>query len=266
MLNRRQFVAGAALAVAATVSNIIGNEEAMPVYTFEDDFDGPPGTAPDLTKWAYTLGGGGHGNNDLQTYTSSLANASLDGGSNLVIAATKVNGQYQSAQLTTLGLFSQIGGHFEARIKLNVQLGIWPAFWLLGQDMAVEGWPKCGEVDGLENFGYTDQVSSSVYTPNTGETTYKFGSSIMDDGNFHTYRVDVDAEGIVFSRDGYEYGHCPSSYCPPTSWVFGPQEPNNGGLYILLQVAIGGNASQSPPPPTTKFPATMLVDYVRAWQ
>jgi hypothetical protein len=76
----------------------------------------------------------------------------------------------------------------------------------------------------------------------------------------------VDADGITFSLDDYEYGHCPSTYCPPASWVFRPGEPNNGGLFIVLNMAIGGNSSQSPPPASTKFPATMLVDYVRAWQ
>lgn len=239
----------------------------MPDYTFNDDFDGPVGSAPDPAKWVYSLGGGGHGNNDLEVYTSSRTNSYLDGKSNLVIAATESNGVYSSAQLTTQGLFSQQhGGHFEARIQLTPQLGIWPAFWLLGQDITTVGWPKCGEIDVLENFGYSSEISSSVYTPNTGETTYGFGSTVADDGNWHVYRMDLDAEGITFSRDGYEYGHCPATYCPPASWVFGPQEPNNGGLYILLNIAIGGNSSQSPPPATTKFPATMLVDYVRAWQ
>ena len=137
---------------------------------------------------------------------------------------------------------------------------------LLGQDIDVEGWPKCGEIDVLENFGYNSGVSSSVYTPSVGETTYGFGSKIMDDGNFHTYRADVGGEGVVFSRDGFEYGHCPASYCPQGAWVFGPQQPNNGGLFVLLNIAVGGKASQNPPPATTKFPATMLVDYVRAWQ
>ena len=119
----------------------------------------------------------------------------------------------------------------------------------------------------LENFGYDSSVSSSVYTPNPGGPgPHGFGSKITDDGNFHTYSADIAAEGIVFSRDGYEYGHCPASYCPPGSWVFGPQQPNNGGMFFLLNVAVGGTASQSPPPPTTRFPATMLVDYVRAWQ
>ena len=128
------------------------------------------------------------------------------------------------------------------------------------------GWPKCGEIDILENFGYNSSIQSSVYTLNTGGSPYGYHSTLAGDGDWHVYRADVAAEGITFSRDGYEYGHCPATYCPPASWVFGPGEPNNGGLFILLNVAIGGNSSQSPPPATTKFPATMLVDYVRAWQ
>jgi beta-glucanase (GH16 family) len=238
----------------------------MPAYTFYDDFDGLAGSGPDPTKWTYDLGGG-QPNEELEIYTSARANSYLDGKSNLVIAVTESNGVYSSARLKTQGLFSQIGGHFEARIQLNPQLGIWPAWWLLGQDIDTVNWPQCGEIDGLENFGYNTGISSSVYTPNPGQSApHGFGSTVTGDGAWHTYRVDVDAEGIAFSRDGYEYGHCPASYCPSASWVFGPGEPNNGGLFILLNVAVGGNSSQSPPPATTKFPATMLVDFVRAWQ
>jgi len=270
-VNRRQFITGAALALVATVVNIAGDEEKVPEYTFNDDFDGPAGTLPDPAKWTYDLGAGGWGNQELETYTDSTNNVYQDGNSNLVIAATAgpevPSGAmgYWSARVKTQGLFSQIGGHFEARIKLAPQLGVWPAFWLLGQDMGQMGWPKCGEIDILENFGYSSEISSSVYTQNVGSTTHGFGSSIADDGDWHVYRADVEAEGITFSRDGYEYGHCRATYCPPASWVFGPQEPNNGGLFFLLNIAIGGNSSQNPPPATTKFPATMLVDFVRAW-
>ena len=238
----------------------------MVTYTFNDDFDGPAGSAPDPTKWEYNLEGPGHGVNDLETYTNSRANSYVDGNSNLVIAATESNGAYYSAQLRTLGLFSQLGGHFEARIQLNVQSGIWPAFWLLGADINTVSWPGCGEVDVLENFGNNESVQSSVYTPNPSAVTYGYNATIQGDSNWHVYRADVAAEGITFFRDGYEYGHCPVTYCPPSSWVFGPQEPNNSGLYMLLNIAVGGNSATSPPPATTKFPATMLVDYVRAWQ
>jgi beta-glucanase (GH16 family) len=266
-ISRRSFIGTALVAfVSVAVDSIIEKEEAMPDYTFYDDFDGPAGSAPDPTKWGYDLGGGGWGNSELETYTNSRANSYVDGNSNLVIAATEVNGAYFSARLRTIGLFNQIGGHFEGRVKLSPQLGIWPAFWLLGQDVPTVQWPKCGEIDILENFGYSSEISSSVYTQNVGNSTYGYGASIPSDGDWHVHRADVEAEGITFSIDGYEYGHCPATYCPPASWVFGPQEPNNGGLFFLLNIAVGGKSSQNPPPATTKFPATMLVDYVRAWQ
>src|ERR1019366_2398109 len=266
MLSRRQFIAGTALALAATASNIVGGEEATPDYTFYDDFNGPAGSEPDPAKWTYDLGAGGWGNQELETYTDSRTNSYIDSNGHLVIAATNAGGAYQSARLKTQGLFSQIGGHFEARIKLAPQRGVWPAFWLLGQDISKVGWAGCGEVDILENFGYSSEISSSVYAQKSGSYAYEYHSTIADDGNWHVYRADVNAEGITFSRDGYEYGHCPNTFCPSAAWKFGPQEPNDGGMYFLLNIAVGGEATASPPPATTAFPATMLVDYVRAWQ
>ena len=216
MLSRRQFIALAALVLTATVSNIVGDEEGVPEYTFYDDFDGPAGSLPDPDKWTYDLGGGGWGNNELETYTNSTNNVYQDGNSNLVIAATTDGaGHYWSARIKTQGLFSQMGGHFEGRIKLAPQLGAWLAFWLLGQDIDAQGWPKCGEIDILESFGYNDSIQSSVYTQNVGSTTHGFSSTTPDDGDWHVYRADVDAEGITFFLDGNEYGHCPATYCPP---------------------------------------------------
>jgi beta-glucanase (GH16 family) len=255
----------AALALTATVSNIVGEEEKVPEYTFEDHFDGPVGSAPDPTKWMYEIGGGGHGNNELETYTDNhgtWGNSYLDGNSNLVIAATYSDGVYYSAQLRTQGLFSQIGGHFEARIKLNPQAGVWPAFWLMGQNIDTVNWPQCGEIDIMELFGASNTIQSTVHTPN-GNTTYQRYGDIAIDTDWHTYRADVNGEGAAFFLDGYEFLHVPASFSPASAWVFGPEEPNNGGLFFLLNVAVGGSMPGNPDP--TKFPATMLVDYVRAW-
>ena len=203
----------------------------MPTYTFEDDFDGPAGSAPDLTKWTYELGGGGHGNNDLETYTNSRANSYLDGNSNLVIAATKtVSGAtttYQSAHLTTLGIFSQLGGHFEARIQLNVQQGIWPAFWLLGQDIHTEGWPYCGEIDILENFGYVQSIQSAVHTgpptPSVQPLRPVYHATIPDDGN-STYTGRMSAER--------------ASHSPAT-------DMNTGAVRYVLPASLRGSSGRA---------------------
>lgn len=236
-------------------------------YTFQDEFDGPAGSAPSAL-WKYDLGAGGWGNNELETYTSSRANSYLDGEGHLVIAVLKSStGAYTSARLNTNGTFKQQGGHFEARIKLTTTAGVWPAFWLMGADFNTVNWPQCGEVDVLEDYGIaaTPFLESTVHTPN-GSSTYNQHSDIASDNDWHTYRLDwnLQAETFTFSRDGYPYQTLSAEQFPASSWVFGPATPNNGGMFMLLNVAVGGFVGT--PPASTEFPVQMLVDYVRCWQ
>ena len=126
---------------------VLPGEEAA--LTFEDDFTGPAGSPPDPARWHHDVGNTGYGYRQLQTYTTSRANSFLDGNGHLVIRATRDGDGYASARLTTLGRFTQYQGTFEARIKLEVQQGLWPAFWLLGPGR----WPSHGEVDIMENYG-----------------------------------------------------------------------------------------------------------------
>src|ERR671922_1323922 len=130
--------------------------------SWSDEFNGPDGSAPDSFKWTYDLGGQGWGNKELECYTNRLQNAHIQAG-NLVIAAQKesapfacsdgTTGSYTSARLKTQGLFSQPYGRFEARIKIPEGQGMWPAFWMLGNDITTVNWPKCGEIDIMENIG-----------------------------------------------------------------------------------------------------------------
>src|SRR5258708_6771584 len=81
---------------------------------WSDEFSGPANSPPDATKWARDLGGGGWGNNELETYTNSTDNAYLDGAGNLVIVALKLpSGGYTSARLKTQGKFSTTYGRAE---------------------------------------------------------------------------------------------------------------------------------------------------------
>ncbi len=134
---------------------VIRDPEPRPYrgYTlaWSDDFNGPDGSSPDLKKWSYDIGGNGWGNNELEYYTNRTQNAQIKGG-NLVITAQQeaytgadgVSRNYTSARLKTQGLFSQAYGRFEARIKIPAGQGMWPAFWMLGNDITSVGWPKCG--------------------------------------------------------------------------------------------------------------------------
>lgn len=121
---------------------------------WSDEFSGANGSQPDMTKWAYDAGGNGWGNNELEYYTNRPVNASVQDG-NLVIQALKetytgsdgVTRNYTSAPLKTQGLFEQAEGRFEARIKIPYGQGMWPAFWMLGDNIDQVGWPTCGEID-----------------------------------------------------------------------------------------------------------------------
>ena len=126
--------------------------------SWSDEFDA--GSRPDESRWVYDLGGGGWGNQELQTYTSRADNAALRDGALVITArAERFTGSdgiardYTSARLKTKDRFAQTYGKFEARIQVPRGQGIWPAFWMLGVDIDAVGWPQCGEIDIMENIG-----------------------------------------------------------------------------------------------------------------
>jgi beta-glucanase (GH16 family) len=240
----------------------------MTAYVFHDDFNGPAGTPPDPSKWCYDLGGGGWGNGELQEYTDSPVNAFQDGRSHLVIRATQhgtpgtagAGITYHSARIKTLGRFARLGGTFEARIKVDSRRGLWPAFWLMGQNITTAGWPACGEVDILEDYGYST-AQTSVHAPGSGGKLHSTHRDLPSDRDWHVYQMDWSAAGMTFSRDGRPYLDVASDQWPRLAWVFGPATPNNGGMFMLLNLAVGGAAGN--PPAGTEFPADLLIDYIR---
>ena len=128
------------------------------------------GSPPDPTKWNYDLGGGGWGNGELESYTSSTQNAYQDGNGNLVITAIRSStGAYTSARLQT-----GAPGASTKTTDLSWQYGLIVARIRLpfGQDSAgvldaaknigSVGWPVCGETDIMENFGTFHNNSTST--------------------------------------------------------------------------------------------------------
>ena len=101
---------------------------------WHDEFDG---TALDAGKWVRETGGDGWGNGELEFYTDRTDNARIEGG-NLIIEArrkTFANRDYTSARLKTQGLGAWRYGRVEARIQIPRGQGLWPAFWMLGDDI-----------------------------------------------------------------------------------------------------------------------------------
>ena len=118
---------------------------------WQDEFNTPG--APDAAKGTYDIGNGpnndGWGNAELQSYTSRAENIVIADG-NLKITAIKNGNSFTSARIKTQGLFEQGYGRIEASIKLPYGPGIWPAFWMIGNDVNTKGWPQCGEIDIME--------------------------------------------------------------------------------------------------------------------
>lgn len=243
--------------------------------TWSDEFNGPDGSAPDSSKWTYDLGGKGWGNKELECYTNRLENAHIEGG-NLVITAQKeetpsacsdgTTSSYTSARLKTERLFSQAYGRFEARIKTPAGQGMWPAFWMLGEDISKIGWPKCGEIDIMENIGKEPgTVHGSLHGPSsTGRTSDATAPFSLPAGQnfadaFHLYAVEWEPGVIRFYVDTNLYATFTQSQWPAGgAWVF------DHPFFILLNVAVGGTWPGSPDN-TTQFPQQMLVDYVRVY-
>ncbi|MGD0839257.1 MAG: family 16 glycosylhydrolase [Polyangia bacterium] len=238
---------------------------------WSDEFDGPAGSAVDATKWVFDTGNGsgGWGNSELEYYRDGAANAALDGNGNLVITAKleSYDGfSYTSARLKTQGLASWTYGHIEARIELPYGQGLWPAFWMLGNDISSDVWPSCGEIDIMENVGKEPSINhGSLHMPEVGtasddeltcSVTLESGKL---SGGFHVYAVDWSPSAIQFSFDGNVYETQTPASATGRVWEF--DQP----FFILLNVAVGGNFPGAPDS-TTVFPQTMTVDYVRVCQ
>jgi beta-glucanase (GH16 family) len=240
---------------------------------WKDDFDGPTGSTVDSSKWSFDIGGKGWGNNELETYTSRSANVHLEAGS-LVIKALKetftgpdnITRNYTSARLLTKNKFSQAYGRFEARIRIPYGQGIWPAFWMLGDNVATAHWPNCGEIDIMENIGKEPSIVHGTfhgpgYSGGKGVSaayTLPGGRKFSDD--FHVFAVEWEPNVMRFYVDGNLYKTRTSEDLPlGAAWVF------DHPFFIILNLAVGGGWPGNPDD-TTVFPQQMLVDYVRVYQ
>ena len=243
---------------------------AIWTITFEDDFEGQAGDAPCLSRWGRDLGGGGFGNNELESYTDGSANSFLDGEGNLVIEArrettTGVDGitrAYSSARLHTKHTFSQRYGRFEARMKVPEGQGIWSAFWMLGSNIDRVGWPNCGEIDILESVGpFPKTAYATIHGPGYSAGNPIQGSLTIDhplSDDFHVYGIEWEQDQIRWYFDGENYATISRNHVGDQPWPF------DHPFHLLLNLAVGGYWPGEPDS-TTKFPQRLTIDYVRVF-
>ena len=240
---------------------------------FSDEFKGRRGKRVDASKWSPETGGAGWGNEELQYYRDHVDNAHLDGKGNLVITANKLDPaselscwygkcEYASARLITKKKFEFKYGRVEARIKLPEGSGVWPAFWMLGNDIDQVGWPNCGEIDIMEFIGRDpSKIYGTVHGPGYSGANGIGGSTSTGNSpasvDFHTYAVEWSENEIRWLFDGKVYHQFSRTSVPTGSnWVF------DHPFFIILNFAVGGKWPGSPDA-KTNFPQLMLIDYVR---
>lgn len=223
---------------------------------WSDEFDG---TELNTNIWNYELGASGWGNNEWQYYTNSTNNVDVDTGYLRITAIEESFGgaNYTSARITTENNFEFQYGKIEARMKLPIGNGLWPAFWMLGANFSTIGWPMCGEIDIMEHINYSAYVHGTIHYENNGHT-YQGQQTWVDVTEFQNYSITWDEEWIRWYVNDNIY------YSQNIFNGNGSKEEFHFPFFIILNLAVGGNWPGYPDA-NTPFPSSVFVDYVRVY-
>jgi beta-glucanase (GH16 family) len=262
----------------------------LSAYVFDTQFTGTVGSGPSS---AWGPENATDPNNSLVHYTNTTAaNATVDNPVTMQIVndptsddgqalamtlepAPNGTGDYVSSEISTHFDPSGAGnsleyGEISARIRLpggSNSNAIWPAFWMLGDDISSVGWPASGEIDIMENRGSAPGTNdSTLHGPASGGGDYNGGSGVGSSytlpggadfySSYHIFSVSWGPNSLTFSVDGDAFVTLtPASLPAGATWPF-----NGHPFYIILDVNEGGNFA----PGTITSPQTMYVDWVHA--
>lgn len=246
------------LLVLLIFTSLSGQERQL---VWEDNFDG---NKLQSDNWNIVTGDGcpnlcGWGNNERQIYSAdnhTVANGFL------TITAKKEGQAYTSTRINSKGKKEFQYGKIEIRAKLALGKGVWPAFWMLGSNIDVVGWPRAGEIDILEYVGKEpDHIFTSLHTPASYGTTINTKKAIVPgiEEGFHTYAIDWTKDRIRFLIDDQLFYEFAPENKNQDTWPF--DQP----FYILVNLAVGGNFG-GPEVDDSIFPQEYVVDYIRVFQ
>ncbi len=259
---------------------VSGCTDNRPTLVWNDEFDRDG--LPDPARWSYEEGF--VRNREAQLYTREREeNARIENGM-LIIEARReklVNPDYEpgsdnwrterdsagytSAAVTTRSKAAWKYGRIEVRAKLPTGNGMWPAIWMLGENIDEVGWPECGEIDIMENVGFEpDEIHANVHTKaynhvkGTGKGASMTVAAPYD--SFHTYAVDWTEDRMAFSVDDSVYFVYENEGTGTDVWPF------DQAHFLILNIAVGGTWGGQQGIDDSIFPQKLLVDYVRVYQ
>ena len=225
------------------------------------------------SDWVAENWAAGYVNNELQTYTSHK----VDGKSTLEVKDGFLyincfkgsDGKIYSGRINAKPSTGWLYGYFEARINLPSGKGTWPAYWMMPSnvDWNSNPWPKCGEIDIMEEVGADpNMVSSSLHTWNYNHTKGTQKTHEMycagAEGSFHIYALEWTEDEITTYVDGKVQLKVSRAAMGTDhdSWPF------HYAFYPILNLAWGGDWGGYKGVDDNALPVSMKVDYVRIFQ
>lgn len=228
-------------------------------------------------------------NNEFQKYTGDESTAYENDGYMILEAAwdgtTHSKGHYTSARVIsnpggTKGDSGTDGktikfGKIAARVQLPYGKGLWPAFWLLGDNISETGgtmaWPSCGELDILETgfkgntdgfYGHATLGAAIHYDRSVNnkrkQWNYLHDSKVNKSGlyakEFHVYELEWDETVVIWRVDNKEFFR--ADIADPEFNEF------RENFYMIFNIAVGGDLTDHPDE-NTVFPQFMYIDWVR---
>lgn len=222
---------------------------------------------PDSTRWTAETGGHGWGNNELQYYTAGREENARVANGVLTIEARKENREgmkYTSARLVTRNKGDWQYGKIEVKAKLPKGLGTWPAIWMLGSVDSLN-WPDDGEIDIMEHVGFHQGfIHASIHCKKYNHVIHTQKTDTIEikdcSEKFHVYSLEWSKDSVQIGVDGNTYFTFANEHSGYGAWPF------DNKMFLLLNVAVGGNWGGQEGVAEDIWPQRMEVDYVRVFQ
>lgn len=274
------FVAPAGFRIPAEAQYVLPDMFVPEGYKllWSDEFEG---TALNTDYWTPEIGNGagGWGNAELEYYTDRPENVKVEDGKLVITAVKETYSGFPatSARLITLDKVTFKYGYVVASIRLpKTADGLWPAFWMMGNDFSSVGWPKCGETDILE-MGHADGIRSGTqdrYLNGACHWGQSYANHVtwdysLQDGEFHTFTCIWDRDYLRMYIDRETHPDAKPYFEMKITDEMG-NDVFRKENFLLLNLAVGGNFPGihdiSGVTGLSGGSAKMEVDYVRVFQ